>query len=156
MMLGNYRLRRLLGVAAGLTLAASATVPKAWAQPAPDAALYQAGSNAAKRLLEAGYLVHTFDGAPVYETFLGGGQSRNVSVAIPSAGQYVLLVGGDDDTVDLDVYFPQVSASDTTEGPTALIPFDVNHSGQFFYNIDMQRCQAANCGVFAVLLRIGD
>lgn len=146
--------RQCAGVTAGFAIAVGGSVPAAFAQSASEASLYQAGYNAGARLQAEGYSLNTLDGVPYYNAFLESGESQTVRVNIPSTGSYVLLIGGDDDTVDLDLYFPQINASDTTFGRTAFINFDVSRTGEFFYEIDMQNCQTSNCGVFAVLLRV--
>jgi hypothetical protein len=140
-------------------LVAAATVGTAsatFAQSASSVSLYQAGYNAGSRLQSQGYTLNTLEGAPYYDTFLESGVSQSVRVSIPYAGRYVLLVGGDNDTVDLDVNFSQIGAIDDTFGRTAFIDFRVASPGDFFYTIDMLNCQAGNCGVAAFLFRIGN
>lgn len=147
---------RFASITAGLAVTLCSTAPAAVAQSASQTSIYQAGANAAARLRAGGYTLNHLDNVPSYDAFLRGGQRVSVSVNVPSPGKYVLLVGGDNDTTDLDVYFPQIGASDVTYGRTALISFDVYRTGQFIYDIDMLNCRAPNCGVFAVLLRVGN
>lgn len=149
----NYG-QRLLGVVAGTAIALIGTTSATLAQNATEDSMYQAGYNAGVRLREAGYNLNTLDGAPYYTAFLETGEVNTISVDIASTGEYVLLIGGDDDTVNLDVYFPQIGASDTTFGPTGLIEFTVTQPGEFIYEIDMLDCAAGNCGVYAVLLTV--
>jgi len=146
--------RQLIGITAGVAIAVGSTASAVVAQNATEDSMYQAGYNAGLRLQQAGYDLTSLDGAPYYTAFLENGDFRTVSVDIPYTGEYVLLIGGDDDTVDLDVYFPQIGASDTTYGPTGLIEFTVMQPGQFVYEIDMLNCATANCGVYAVLLTV--
>ena len=146
--------RQLVGVTAGVAIAIAGTASATYAQSASEDSMYQAGYNAGVRLQEAGYSLNSLEGAPYYTAFLETGDVNTVSVDIPYAGEYVLLIGGDYDTVDLDVYFPQVGASDTTFGPTGLIEFTVTQPGEFIYEIDMLNCDAGNCGVYAVLLTV--
>jgi len=146
--------RQLIGLTAGVAIALGSAAPAVVAQSATEDSMYQAGYNAGLRLRDAGYDLTSLDGAPYYTAFLENGDVRTVSVDIPYTGEYVLLIGGDDDTVDLDVYFPQIGASDTTYGPTGLIEFTVTQPGEFVYEIDMLDCATMNCGVYAVLLTV--
>ena len=148
--------QQLVGITAGVALAIGGTASVTYAQSASEVSLYQAGYNAGMRLESEGYTLYNLDDAPYYTVFLENGDIDTVSVDIPYTGQYVLLIGGDDDTVDLDLYFPQIGAIDDTFGNTGLIEFSVTQPGEFVYDIDMLDCQAANCGVYAVLLRISD
>ena len=79
-----------------------------------------------------------------------------VAVVFLVAGVAIALLVGDDDTVDLDVYFPQIGIEDVTYGPTGLIEFTVTQPGEFVYEIDMLECETVNCGVYAVLLTVGN
>ncbi len=146
--------RQLAGVTAGCAIVVSGTASAGLAQNATEEAMYQAGYNAGMRLQAEGYDLNTLEGAPYYADFLRSGDVYTISVDIPSTGDYLLLIGGDDDTVDLDVYFSQIGANDTTFGPTGLIEFTVTQPGEFAYEIDMLDCAAANCGVYAVLLTV--
>lgn len=146
--------RQLAGATAGLAIFVGGTASVVFAQTATEDSMYQAGYNAGARLQQAGYSLTSLEGAPYYTAFLQSGDINTVSVDIPYTGEYLLLIGGDDDTVDLDVYFPQVGVSDTTFGPTGLIEFTVTQPGEFVYEIDMLDCAAGNCGVYAVLLSV--
>lgn len=126
------------------------------AQSASEVSMYQAGHNVGLRLKQEGFSLNRLEGAPYYEGFLESGKTQNVKVNVPSTGEYILVVGGDNDTRDLDVYVPQINVSDTGFGTTAFVHFEVYRPGQLLYSIDMQSCQAGNCGVFAVLLSVGD
>lgn len=151
----NSIVRQCAGVAAGCVLAMGGSTSVALAQSASEASLYQAGYNAGVRLQQEGFELTSLDNAPYYDGFLEHREVRTISVSIPRSGEYVLLVGGDDDTADLDVYFPQINASDVSYGNTAFINFNVSRPGEFYYEIDMINCRTANCGVHAVLLRVG-
>lgn len=148
--------RQFAGITFLVAAATVGTTSATFAQSASSVSLYQAGYNAGARLQSEGYTLNTLEGAPYYETFLEGGASKSVKVSIPYAGRYVLLVGGDSDTVDLDVNFSQIGVIEDTFGRTALIDFSVATPGDFFYTIDMLNCQTGNCGVSAFLLRIGN
>jgi hypothetical protein len=125
------------------------------AQTASEVSLGEAGSNAGQRLAQEGYSINTLDGVPYYTGFMRDGEVRNIRVRIPQRGNYILVVAGDNDTVDLDIYANQMNASDTSFGRTAFINFDVVRPGELIYEIDMQNCAAPNCGVIAVLLSVG-
>ncbi|MEM6836703.1 MAG: hypothetical protein AAF609_07585 [Cyanobacteria bacterium P01_C01_bin.120] len=144
---------QLAGVTAGVAIVVGSATT-ALAQNATEDSMYQAGYNAGVRLQSAGYDLNNLEGAPYYTAFLENGDVQTVSVNIPYTGEYVLLIGGDDDTMDLDVYFPQIGAQDVTYGPTGLIEFSVTQPGEFVYEIDMLECQTVNCGVYAVLLTV--
>lgn len=141
---------------AGIAVSISGTTSESLAGRASEASMRQAGYNAGLRLKKEGYSLRTLKGAPYYTAFLKDGQTRDIRVNIPSRGKYVLLVGGDNDTADLDAYFPQINARDTTLGNTAFFDFRVSRPGNFFYRINMLDCQTPNCGVYAVLLRVGN
>lgn len=147
--------RQCAGVAAGCVVAVGASTSVALAQSASEASLYQAGYNAGLRLQQEGFELTSLDGAPYYDGFLENREIRTISVSIPRPGEYILLVGGDDDTVDLDLYFPQINASDVSYGNTAFINFNVSRPGEFVYEVDMINCRTVNCGIHAVLLRVG-
>ena len=146
--------KRLVTTAVATTAVIAGSVSPLQAQSASEVSMYEAGLNAGERLAAEGYDLYSLETAPYYTAFLKGGQNQTVTVDIPRTGSYILLVGGDNDTVDLDLYFPQVSARDVTFGNTAFINFDVYRPGRFTYNINMLNCQAVNCGVYAVLLSI--
>lgn len=154
-MLINNIVRQCAVVTVGFMFAANVNIPATFAQSPSERSLYQAGYNAGQRLQQEGFSLNTLEGAPYYETFLESEEIITVGVDIPSTGNYILLVGGDDDTVDLDVYFPQINASDVTFGNTAFIDFQVLRPGEFSYEIDMLDCRTVNCGVYAVLLKVG-
>lgn len=155
-MFTNAIVRRSVTVTAGLAIALTSSASVTLAQSASEVSMYQAGYNAGQRLQQEGFSLDNLDGAPYYTDFLEDGEVSSISVNIPSTGNYILLVGGDDDTADLDVYFPQINANDVTFGRTAFINFDVTRPGEFVYEIDMLDCQTPNCGVYAVLLRVGN
>lgn len=136
----------------GFLVAIGLNVPT-FAQSASEISIYQAGYNAGIRLQREGFSLDTAVGAPSISLFLRSGETRQVRFNVPRTGRYILLVGGDNDTVDLDVYFRQANINDVSFGNTALIDFDVFRPGEFLYEIHMLRCQAGNCGVHAVLLR---
>jgi hypothetical protein len=123
-------------------------------QSLSEVSMRQAGYNAGQRLVQEGYEILSIDGAPHYGVFLRSGEVDYVSVDIPRTGKYVLVVGGDNDTRDLDLYFPQIDAYDTSYGLTGFVEFTVYRPGRFVYQIDMLNCGNANCGVFAVLLAV--
>ena len=118
--------------------------------------MYQASFNALDRVAREGYTIDNLDGVPEYSTYLRDGESQRVSVNIPDTGDYILVIGSDNDTNDLDAYFSQIDASDVSYGPTAFFDFSVTRPGDFTYEIDMLDCATPNCGVFAVLLRVGN
>jgi hypothetical protein len=141
---------------AGLTigLAMNMTGAAAFAQTASELSIWQAGYNAGSRLASEDFTLLNLDGVPFYSDFLRGGEIQTISVEVPSPGRYVLLIGGDNDTVNLDLYAPQINANDTSFGRTGFIEFDVFRPGRFFYQVDMQRCNAGNCGMVAYLLKV--
>jgi len=150
----DTRTRQWAGVTLGLAMAAATSAPVV-AQSSDDY-LYQAGYNAGVRLQQEGYSLNNLDGAPYYESYLDDGEVRTITVDISRTGNYVLVIGGDDDTVDLDAYFSQIGANDTTMGPTAFFDFNVTQPGRFSYQIDMVNCATPSCAVYAVLLSVGD
>lgn len=148
--------RQCASVTAGFAIAMGSSIPAVFAQSASEISLYQAGYNAGIRLQQEGFSLNSLEGVPYYDVFLESGEAITVRVNVLHTGDYVLLVGGDNDTDDLDVYFPQVNASDVTFGRTAFINFNVFRPGEFFYEMDMRNCGTANCGVVAVLLKAGN
>jgi hypothetical protein len=148
--------RQCVGVVVSLTITMGGSISAASAQTASEVSIYQAGYSAAQRLVQEGFRLYTLDGAPYDVFFARNGEVTTMDLYIPRTGNYVLLVGGDNDTYNLDVYFPQADASDITYGRTGFINFDVYRPGRFVYQIDMLSCKTANCGVYAVLLRVSD
>ena len=149
--------RRLTSTVAGLSVLAAGFTPAAVAQDAASGrAMFQATYNALERVSNEGYTVENLDGVPEYTTYLRDGETQQVRVNIPTAGDYILVIGGDNDTNDLDAYFSQINSSDTSYGPTAFFDFTVTRPGDFTYEIDMLDCSTPNCGVYAVLLRVGN
>ena len=145
--------RQCMGFSTGFAIVLGGIASPVFAQSASENSIYEAGYNAGQRLVREGFSLRTLEGVPYYNAFLESGDIRTVRVNIPRPGNYVLLVGGDNDTIDLDMHFPQADASDVTFGRTAFINFDVYRSGDFFYDIHMLNCQTINCGVTAVLLK---
>ena len=150
--------RRLTSTLVGLSMLGAGFTPAAVAQSdsASGRSMYQASFNALDRVAREGYTIDNLDGVPEYSTYLRDGESQRVSVNIPDTGDYILVIGSDNDTNDLDAYFSQIDASDVSYGPTAFFDFSVTRPGDFTYEIDMLDCATPNCGVFAVLLRVGN
>lgn len=149
-------MRRWAGLAVGSAIALTSLPAVVFAQNASQASLREAAAFARARLSQEGYSITSLDGVPYYTGFLRHREVRNIRVNVPRRGNYVLLVSGDSDTVDLDIRMNQINASDVSFGRTAFLNFNVYRSGDMFYEIDMQRCDAPNCGVVAVLLRVGN
>ncbi|MEM9803858.1 MAG: hypothetical protein AAF959_01145 [Cyanobacteria bacterium P01_D01_bin.56] len=149
-------IKRIVHQAASLTLgcvlAVSGTTSAAFAKTASERSMYDAGYNAGLRLYSEGYGHLDIAQGSYYSGFLQHRENRTITVDIPRTGVYVLAIGGDNDTVDLDAEFPQINGIDNAYGRTAFFEFTVYRPGRFSYEIDMLNCQTTNCGVYAILL----
>lgn len=155
-MFPSVLLRQYTGLMMGCTIALGGLPSPAIAQSASNISMREAVASARQRLTQEGYSVNSVEGAPYYTAFLRSGEARSVRVNIPRQGNYVLVVAGDNDTVDLDVYANQFNAHDVSFGPTGLLDFNVYRTGELVYEIDMLQCDAGNCGVVALLLSVGN
>ncbi|MCA1992419.1 MAG: hypothetical protein LDL41_10335 [Coleofasciculus sp. S288] len=151
----NLILRQISATAVATVVALTGGVRAAFGQAISSStrSMEQAGLNAGYRLRAEGYDLYNIKNTPQYHTFMPNRTTKTVSVDVPTTGQYILLVGGDDDTQDLDIELHDVG-SDTTSANTGFILFNVYKPGRFLYDIQMVDCRAPNCGVFAVLLTV--
>ncbi|NET42842.1 hypothetical protein [Okeania sp. SIO2B3] len=114
--------------------------------------MYEAGVNLRRRLSAEGYDLISLQDVPMYHSFMRAYTTQTVFVDVKQTGSYILLVGGDNDTQDLDITLQGIG-SDSTRASTGFIKFNVYRPGRFFYDIKMLGCRTKNCGVFAVLLK---
>ncbi|MGK7889199.1 MAG: hypothetical protein AB4042_07680 [Leptolyngbyaceae cyanobacterium] len=139
---------------ASLSVAFNSGISGALAQSAAERSIEQAAYNTGLRLQHEGYVLRSLDGALTYQTFIANGASESIRFNVPYTGNFVLAIGGDHNTADLDLYFPQINGGDTSFGPTGFSDFNVYRPGEFYYTIDMVDCQAAVCGVYAIVLEV--
>ncbi|NEP23860.1 hypothetical protein [Moorena sp. SIO3I6] len=118
---------------------------------ASSRSMYEAGLNMRARLKSEGYDLISLKDVPYYHRFMRGYTTQTVYVDIPKTGRYILLVGGDNDTQDLDIKLHGIG-SDLSRANTGFIVFNVYKPGRLYYDIKMLGCKAPNCGIFAVLL----
>lgn len=121
---------------------------------ASNESISQAARKARVRLDSEGYTVTNTNNLPTYHTFMKAYTTKTVYVDIKTKGRYVLVVGSDNDTQDLDIELRGIG-SDTSRASTGFVEFNVYKPGRLHYDIKMLGCRANNCGVYAALLSIG-
>lgn len=151
----NLILRQFSATAVATVIAFTGGVRAAFGQAISPStrSMEQAGLNAGYRLRAEGYDLYNLENIPQYHAFMRSNTTQTVSVDVPTTGQYILLVGGDDDTQDLDIELHDIG-SDITPANTGFILFNIYKPGRLFYDIKMLDCRAPNCRVFAVLLTV--
>ena len=151
----NLIVRQFSAAAVATVIAFTGNVHAAFGQAisASTESMEQAGLNAGYRLRTEGYNLYNLDNVPSYSSFMRSYTTETVFVDVPTTGQYILLVAGDDDTQDLDIELDGIG-SDLSSASTGFILFDVYKPGRLWYDIKMLGCDAPNCGVFAVLLTV--